>query len=34
MSELRKKVWYAPNKKEAYGDREIQAVLVVLLLFY
>jgi CDP-6-deoxy-D-xylo-4-hexulose-3-dehydrase len=27
MSELRKKVWYAPNKKEAYGDREIQAVL-------
>jgi len=26
MSELRKKVWYAPNKKEAYGDAEIQAV--------
>jgi CDP-6-deoxy-D-xylo-4-hexulose-3-dehydrase len=26
MSELHKKVWYAPNKKEAYGDREIQAV--------
>ena len=26
MSELRKKVWYAPNKKEAYGDREIEAV--------
>jgi hypothetical protein len=24
---LNKKVWYAPNKKEAYGDREIQAVL-------
>jgi CDP-6-deoxy-D-xylo-4-hexulose-3-dehydrase len=22
----RKKVWYAPNKKEAYGDEEIQAV--------
>jgi len=22
-----KKVWYAPNKKEAYGDAEIQAVL-------
>ena len=22
----RKKVWYAPNKKEAYGDAEIQAV--------
>jgi len=22
-----KKVWYAPNKKEAYGDREIQAVI-------
>jgi CDP-6-deoxy-D-xylo-4-hexulose-3-dehydrase len=21
-----KKIWYAPNKKEAYGDREIQAV--------
>jgi CDP-6-deoxy-D-xylo-4-hexulose-3-dehydrase len=27
MTESRKKVWYAPNKKEAYGDREIQAVL-------
>jgi len=27
MTEVRKKVWYAPNKKEAYGDREIQAVL-------
>jgi len=26
MSELRRKVWYAPNKKEAYGDAEIQAV--------
>ena len=26
MSELKKKVWYAPNKKEAYGDAEIQAV--------
>lgn len=26
MSEFRKKVWYAPNKKEAYGDAEIQAV--------
>lgn len=26
MSESRKKVWYAPNKKEAYGDAEIQAV--------
>jgi CDP-6-deoxy-D-xylo-4-hexulose-3-dehydrase len=26
MSEFRKKVWYAPNKKEAYGDEEIQAV--------
>lgn len=23
----RKKVWYAPNKKEAYGDAEIQAVI-------
>ncbi len=22
-----KKVWYAPNKKEAYGDREIKAVI-------
>ena len=22
----RKKVWYAPNKKEAHGDAEIQAV--------
>ena len=22
-----KKIWYAPNKKEAYGDREIQAVI-------
>ena len=21
-----KKIWYAPNKKEAYGDLEIQAV--------
>ena len=21
-----KKIWYAPNKKEAYGDREVQAV--------
>ena len=26
MSEFHKKVWYAPNKKEAYGDAEIQAV--------
>jgi len=26
MSESVKKVWYAPNKKEAYGDAEIQAV--------
>lgn len=26
MSEFRKKIWYAPNKKEAYGDAEIQAV--------
>jgi CDP-6-deoxy-D-xylo-4-hexulose-3-dehydrase len=26
MSEPLKKVWYAPNKKEAYGDAEIQAV--------
>lgn len=26
MSEIQKKVWYAPNKKEAYGDKEIQAV--------
>jgi len=23
---LNKKIWYAPNKKEAYGDREIKAV--------
>lgn len=23
---MRKKVWYAPNKKEAYGEEEIQAV--------
>jgi CDP-6-deoxy-D-xylo-4-hexulose-3-dehydrase len=23
---MNKKVWYAPNKKEAYGDREINAV--------
>jgi CDP-6-deoxy-D-xylo-4-hexulose-3-dehydrase len=23
---IQKKVWYAPNKKEAYGDAEIQAV--------
>jgi len=27
MTEFRKKVWYAPNKKEAYGDAEIQAVI-------
>ena len=27
MSEFRNKVWYAPNKKEAYGDAEIQAVI-------
>jgi CDP-6-deoxy-D-xylo-4-hexulose-3-dehydrase len=27
MSESRKKVWYAPNKKEAYGDTEIKAVI-------
>jgi len=26
MSEMRKKVWYAPNKHEAYGDAEIKAV--------
>jgi len=26
MTEFRKKVWYAPNKKEAYGDQEINAV--------
>jgi CDP-6-deoxy-D-xylo-4-hexulose-3-dehydrase len=26
MTEMHKKVWYAPNKKEAYGDAEIQAV--------
>ena len=26
MSDFRKKVWYAPNKKEAYGDAEIKAV--------
>jgi len=26
MSELRRKIWYAPNKKEAYGDDEIKAV--------
>jgi CDP-6-deoxy-D-xylo-4-hexulose-3-dehydrase len=26
MTEFRKKVWYAPNKKEAYGEAEIQAV--------
>jgi len=26
MLNLQKKVWYAPNKKEAYGDAEIQAV--------
>ncbi len=26
MSVNNKKVWYAPNKKEAYGDAEIQAV--------
>ena len=25
-TEARKKVWYAPNQKEAYGDAEIQAV--------
>jgi len=24
---INKKVWYAPNKKEAYGEREIQAVI-------
>ena len=24
---MNKKIWYAPNKKEAYGDAEIQAVL-------
>ena len=23
---MEKKIWYAPNKKEAYGDKEIQAV--------
>ena len=26
MSHSQKKVWYAPNKKEAYGDAEIKAV--------
>jgi CDP-6-deoxy-D-xylo-4-hexulose-3-dehydrase len=26
MLPIQKKVWYAPNKKEAYGDAEIQAV--------
>jgi CDP-6-deoxy-D-xylo-4-hexulose-3-dehydrase len=26
MEEIKKKIWYAPNKKEAYGDAEIQAV--------
>jgi CDP-6-deoxy-D-xylo-4-hexulose-3-dehydrase len=26
MSNIQKKVWYAPNKKEAYGDAEINAV--------
>jgi len=26
MAEVNKKIWYAPNKKEAYGDAEIQAV--------
>lgn len=24
---MEKKIWYAPNKKEAYGDKEIQAVI-------
>ena len=28
MSDFRKKVWYAPNKKEAYGDAEIKAVVL------
>jgi len=27
MLPTKKKVWYAPNKKEAYGDAEIQAVI-------
>ena len=27
MSVANKKIWYAPNKKEAYGDAEIQAVI-------
>lgn len=27
MEQSQKKVWYAPNKKEAYGDAEIEAVL-------
>jgi CDP-4-dehydro-6-deoxyglucose reductase, E1 len=27
MTEVKKKVWYAPNKKEAYGEAEIKAVL-------
>jgi CDP-6-deoxy-D-xylo-4-hexulose-3-dehydrase len=27
MSVVNKKIWYAPNKKEAYGDAEIQAVI-------
>jgi len=26
MSEVKKKIWYAPNMKEAYGDEEINAV--------
>jgi CDP-6-deoxy-D-xylo-4-hexulose-3-dehydrase len=26
MTEFRKKIWYAPNKKEAYGQAEINAV--------
>ena len=27
MSQQYKKVWYAPNKKESYGEREIKAVI-------
>lgn len=26
QEEIHKKVWYAPNRREAYGEREIQAV--------
>ena len=27
MTSFSKKIWYAPNKKEAYGDAEIKAVI-------